>query len=42
MGKKKNDFEVSDSGVKKETRPNRMPLAVKMARLLHDNWMPNN
>jgi hypothetical protein len=41
MGKK-NDFEASNISVKKEARPNRMPLTVKMARLLHDNWMPSN
>ncbi|KAK1615393.1 hypothetical protein QYE76_020910 [Lolium multiflorum] len=38
--KKKNDFEVSDSGLKKEVRPNRVPLGVDMAWLMHDNWLP--
>ncbi|KAK1645554.1 hypothetical protein QYE76_063359 [Lolium multiflorum] len=40
MGKKKNKFEVSDNGVKKEVRPNRVPLGVDMARLMHGNWLP--
>jgi hypothetical protein len=34
IGKKtENDFEVSNNGVKKEARPNRVPLAVNMAQL---------
>jgi hypothetical protein len=40
MGKKKNDFEESDNGVKKEAQPNMVTLDVDMARLMHDNWMP--
>jgi hypothetical protein len=36
MGKK-NDFEASDNSVKKEAWPNRVPLTIEMARLLHDN-----
>jgi hypothetical protein len=41
MGKKKkNDFKASGSGMKKEVRPNMVPLAVDMARLMHKNWMP--
>jgi hypothetical protein len=31
MGKKKNDFEVSDSDMKKEARTNKVPLGVDMA-----------
>jgi hypothetical protein len=40
MGKNKNDFEAPGSGMKKEVCPNRVPLAVDMARLMHENWMP--
>jgi hypothetical protein len=37
MGKKKNDFEAPGSGTKKDTRPNRVPLPVDLARLMHGN-----
>jgi hypothetical protein len=40
MGKNKNDFEASGSGVKKEARSNRGSFAVDMAQLMHRNWMP--
>jgi hypothetical protein len=39
MGKKKNDFDASGSGTKKEARPNRVTLPVEVARLMHTNWM---
>jgi hypothetical protein len=39
MGKKKNDFEPSGSGVK-ETQPNRGPHAIEMAQLMHEHWIP--
>jgi hypothetical protein len=37
-----NDFEQSGGDVKKDVWPNRVLLAVKMAQLMHDNWMPCN
>jgi hypothetical protein len=36
MGKKKNDFKVSDISVKKEAWLNRVPLAVEMVRLMNE------
>jgi hypothetical protein len=39
MGKK-NDFEASGSRTKKEARPNRVPLPVEVARLMHQSWTP--
>jgi hypothetical protein len=38
-GKKKHDSEASDSGAKKDARPNRVPHPVDMARVLHANWV---
>jgi hypothetical protein len=35
MGKKKNDFEASGSGTKKEERANRVALPVSVGRLMH-------
>jgi hypothetical protein len=40
MGKKKNDFEASDIGMKKEARLNRVSLTVDMAWLIHEKGMP--
>nr|XP_051205654.1 actin cytoskeleton-regulatory complex protein pan-1-like [Lolium perenne] len=40
MGKKKNNFEASGSGTKKEERSNRVPLPVSVGRLMHMNWTP--
>jgi hypothetical protein len=38
MGKKKkHDSEVSGNSVKKDVRPNRVPLPVDLARLRYDN-----
>nr|XP_051229039.1 uncharacterized protein LOC127346821 [Lolium perenne] len=40
MGKKKNDFEASGSGTKKEERPGRVPLPVTIGRLMHAHLTP--
>jgi hypothetical protein len=37
MGKKKNDFEASDSGTKKAEWPHRVPLPINVAQLMHAN-----
>jgi hypothetical protein len=37
MGKKKHDPEASGSGIKKETWPNRVPLPIDLARLMHQS-----
>jgi hypothetical protein len=39
MGKK-NDFEATGSGSKKEERPGRVLLPVSVGRLMHANWTP--
>jgi hypothetical protein len=39
MGRKNNNQEESGSGVKKEERPNRVPLNVDLSRAMHEKWL---